>query len=323
MARDTWSVVGRAFSRPGAVLSIGGALFLGLVPTSYSPCPGSGQRTLTPTAYEKEPTQMSSAIQVRSSDTVLAGTDAGGGQPAVLFLNGAFGTQRDWARTISGLGDRYRIVTFDARGRGRSPRAPRYSFAADLEDLSAVIEATHLDQPILVGWSHGAALAVRYAAAHPGRVKGLVLADGAFPMPAPTAADQDKARRMFRYLGPLMAIMAAFGRSAKVSGSQAAEMNIDLRVALSTIGPDYDAISCPVDFIVGSKPHTGSTDADCRAMRATVPPLAEAHPNLVHYSTLEASHTELLSRFPGTIVDAIDDVAMKAAISSHERPKAG
>ncbi|MHB8324044.1 MAG: hypothetical protein ACYDEA_00150 [Candidatus Dormibacteria bacterium] len=46
MSRDTWSVVGRAFSGLGAVLSIGGALFLCLVPTSYSPCPQSGQRII-------------------------------------------------------------------------------------------------------------------------------------------------------------------------------------------------------------------------------------------------------------------------------------
>ncbi len=46
MSRDTWSAVGRAFSGLGVVLSLGGALFLGLVPTSYSPCPGSGPRII-------------------------------------------------------------------------------------------------------------------------------------------------------------------------------------------------------------------------------------------------------------------------------------
>ena len=64
---------------------------------------------------------MSATIQIEASDTTLYGTDNGVEGPALLFLNGAFGSQRDWTAIADQLGNRYRSVTFDARGRGRSP----------------------------------------------------------------------------------------------------------------------------------------------------------------------------------------------------------
>ena len=66
---------------------------------------------------------MSATIQIEASDTTLYGTDNGVEGPALLFLNGAFGSQRDWTAIADQLGNRYRSVTFDARGRGRSPGA--------------------------------------------------------------------------------------------------------------------------------------------------------------------------------------------------------
>ena len=53
---------------------------------------------------------------------------------------------------------------------------------AAVDDIGRVIDATGIERPILVGWSLGATLAVRYAAHHPGRVGGLVLIDGAYPI---------------------------------------------------------------------------------------------------------------------------------------------
>ncbi len=48
-------------------------------------------------------------------------------------------------------------------------------------------------RPLVVGWSLGADLAVWYAAAHPGRVGGLFLIDGAVPVNLVT--DPDDVRR--------------------------------------------------------------------------------------------------------------------------------
>ena len=134
---------------------------------------------------------MTSTFTVTTSDTQLCCTDSGGAGQTVVFLNGAFGTQRDWRRVLANLTGRYRCITFDARGRGQSSGSPSYSFAADVADVGAVLTQVDAERPILVGWSHGAALAVRYASQHKEGVSGLVLVDGAFPIAEPT--DEDRA----------------------------------------------------------------------------------------------------------------------------------
>src|SRR5690349_15167339 len=101
--------------------------------------------------------------------------EAAGATPALLFVNGAFATVQSWNRVIERLGGRFRSVRFDARGRGRSGRSADYSVQAAVDDVGRVVAATGLEQPILVGWSHGATLAVRHAARHPDQVRGLVL----------------------------------------------------------------------------------------------------------------------------------------------------
>jgi pimeloyl-ACP methyl ester carboxylesterase len=251
---------------------------------------------------------MSPHLPVQSSDTSLHCNDSGGAGCPILFLNGAFGTQHDWARVLGRLDPRYRTVTFDARGRGKSRRSKTYSFAADLDDVAAVVAATGLRRHLIVGWSHGAALAVRYAAQHPDEVTGLVLVDGAFPISMLAEADKEQARRTFRRLAPLMRVMAVFNRSARMSGSEAADLNIELDDLAASLTYDYDIIHCPIEFIVGSKPHMGATDEQCRTMRASITALVEQHGNISLFATLPASHNQILTKHPDIVATAIDRV---------------
>ena len=73
-----------------------------------------------------------------------------------------------------------------------------------VDDIGRVIDATGIERPILVGWSHGATIAVRYAAQHPRRVGGLVLIDGAYPIAMFDEAGKQKVRSQFRRLGWIM-----------------------------------------------------------------------------------------------------------------------
>jgi pimeloyl-ACP methyl ester carboxylesterase len=127
-------------------------------------------------------TAMSRQLMIPAADTRLYAVDAAGGTPALLFLSGGFGTVQNWSRVIRRLDGKYRAVRFDARARGKSGRSADYSVQAAVDDIGRVIDATGIERPILVGWSHGATIAVRYAAQHPGRVGGLVLIDGAYPI---------------------------------------------------------------------------------------------------------------------------------------------
>jgi pimeloyl-ACP methyl ester carboxylesterase len=114
-------------------------------------------------------------------DTALAVTDTGGSGRPVVYLNGSYASQRTWRHVIADLGPKWRHITFDERARGRSKRSADYSFEACLRDVDVVLEATRVENPILVGWSYGAALAVHWADRHPDRVAGVVAVDGGVP----------------------------------------------------------------------------------------------------------------------------------------------
>src|SRR4051812_42096954 len=120
---------------------------------------------------------MSRKLMVPAADTRLYAVDAPGGTPPLLLLSGGFGTVQNWSRVIRRLDGKYRTVRFDARARGKSSRSADYSVQAAVDDIGRVIDATGVERPILVGWSHGATIAVRYAAQHPGRVGGLKAPD--------------------------------------------------------------------------------------------------------------------------------------------------
>src|SRR5262245_55995190 len=112
-------------------------------------------------------------------DAALAVTDTRGPGRPVVYLNGAYASQRHWRPVIAELGTNWRHITYDERARGRSKRSADYSFAACLRDVDAVLEATGVDRPLLVGWSYGAAVAVHWAERNPGRILGVVSVDGA------------------------------------------------------------------------------------------------------------------------------------------------
>jgi pimeloyl-ACP methyl ester carboxylesterase len=208
------------------------------------------------------------------------------------------------------------MVAFDGRGRGKSRPSGRYSLQADLADLAAVLDEIGLDRPILVGWSSGAALALRYTAEHPGKVAGLVLVDGGFPVSLLSEEDKRRARRSFRRMGPAMRMLAAFGRSAKMTPDEAADLVLELDELAGTLGADYDSIEVPIDFVVGSKRHAGSTDEQCRSMRASLQPLVNRRENVSLFCTVPASHTRILAKHPDVVADSVNDVALRSGLVS-------
>jgi pimeloyl-ACP methyl ester carboxylesterase len=115
--------------------------------------------------------------RVPSGDVVLAGTDAGTGEPVVL-LHGLASTYRWWdlvARRLTG----YRVVRFDHRGHGCSTAPPDgYDIEHLATDVLAVLDRLDLDRVVLAGHSLGAAVALRLAATHPERVAALACVEG-------------------------------------------------------------------------------------------------------------------------------------------------
>ncbi|MGL6094754.1 MAG: alpha/beta fold hydrolase, partial [Fimbriiglobus sp.] len=105
----------------------------------------------------------------------LAYRDRGTGPP-VLFIQGV-GTSGDaWEPQVAGLGDRFRCLTFDNRGVGRSvPTGDRVTVPQMAEDAVRVLDAAGVRSAHVVGHSLGGLIALELALAARDRVRSLTL----------------------------------------------------------------------------------------------------------------------------------------------------
>jgi pimeloyl-ACP methyl ester carboxylesterase len=98
----------------------------------------------------------------------------------VVFVHGGGVTHEFWEHQVSGLMGRFRVITFDLRGCGRSDRPPRgYSIDIWAADLGALIELMGLERPAVVGHAVGAHIALRLASSRPDLLGRAVIASGA------------------------------------------------------------------------------------------------------------------------------------------------
>jgi pimeloyl-ACP methyl ester carboxylesterase len=120
---------------------------------------------------------MSKETVVASSNVSLTVRDAGGSGPGLVLLHGLSSNLAIWDLVVPLLADRFHVVCYDQRSHGRSGDAADFSFGALVADLQAVIDATALGNPVVVGHSWGASVALSYAATHPD-CPGVVCVDG-------------------------------------------------------------------------------------------------------------------------------------------------
>mgnify|MGYP006275527343 CR=1 FL=1 len=99
----------------------------------------------------------------------------GDGEPLVLTQGQGTGPAAR-AALVAGLAARFRVLTYDQRGSGRSPPAPQGQSMAELaEDLCGLMEVAGFVSAHVVGLSTGTGKATALAALHPHRVRRLVL----------------------------------------------------------------------------------------------------------------------------------------------------
>jgi pimeloyl-ACP methyl ester carboxylesterase/DNA-binding CsgD family transcriptional regulator len=103
------------------------------------------------------------------------------------------------ARFLRRLSAFCRVIAFDKRGTGLSDReleGETASIGERIEDVRAVMDAAGSERAVLFAWSEGGPMSIAFAAKHPARVAGLVLAGTTPKFPA----DPDFPEGMPRWL---------------------------------------------------------------------------------------------------------------------------
>jgi pimeloyl-ACP methyl ester carboxylesterase len=254
--------------------------------------------------------------KISNGEVQLAVSETGQGQ-TLLFFNGGGATQVSWKRLIHELREPYRFVTFDFRNHGKTTHSSDVSFKGFLSDAQVIMDQVAGDRPLVVGWSLGADLAVWYAAAHPGRVAGLFLIDGAVPVNL-VADPEDVKRRLdtpAMKFGPLL--LSLVGMGYRLTPSEFAALTIELNTHREQLLSAYDQLDCPVELVLATKSagEKGARAERNNALwRAGSEKLARLYPA---YSLQWVDNTHLLPfKEPTTLARSLDSFAQRIRAGS-------
>ncbi len=105
--------------------------------------------------------------------------ESNGGLP-ILCLAGLTRNSRDFEDVCARLGERYRVLALDLRGRGFSdwdPNWRNYNPQTYADDVLGMLDVLQIDQVILLGTSLGGLISTVLSYNHPNRVAGVMLND--------------------------------------------------------------------------------------------------------------------------------------------------
>ena len=111
------------------------------------------------------------------------------GLPPVLMLHGGAQTAHSFDEVAPPIARRHHVVCLDQRGHGDSDWGPRYRRVDFVGDASALLDRLGWRTTSLVGMSLGGLNSIAFAAAHPDRVRALVVVD-VVPSVAPEGREQ-------------------------------------------------------------------------------------------------------------------------------------
>jgi pimeloyl-ACP methyl ester carboxylesterase len=106
-------------------------------------------------------------------------TSTGSG-PAIIFVHGWTCDESSWQSQVPAFSQRYRVITLDLPGHGKSdmPKDGKFSMELFARAVEAVRSEAKVERAVLVGHSMGTPVIRQYATMFPSRVAALVLVDG-------------------------------------------------------------------------------------------------------------------------------------------------
>jgi pimeloyl-ACP methyl ester carboxylesterase len=103
-----------------------------------------------------------------------------GSGPAITLVHGWTCDETSWQGQVAELSKRFRVITLDLPGHGKSdsPKDGRFSMALFARAVEAVRAEAKIDRAVFAGHSMGTPVIRQYAQMYPQRVAGLVIVDG-------------------------------------------------------------------------------------------------------------------------------------------------
>jgi pimeloyl-ACP methyl ester carboxylesterase len=191
-----------------------------------------------------------------------------GSGPPVILMHGGLGHSGNWGYQVPALvRSGHCAVLIDSRGHGRSTRDARpFTYELMASDVSAVMDALHIEKAGLVGWSDGAVIALILAMKAPIRVAGVFF----------FACNMDPSgAKQIMELSPILA--RCLGRHAKDYAQ------------LSATPDQFEAFADAVGLMMKTEPNYSESD-----LAQISVPVAIVHSE--HDEFIKREHAEYLAR---------------------------
>jgi sigma-B regulation protein RsbQ len=137
------------------------------------------------------------AIAASVDGIPLHWTSAGAGPQTLMLVHGWTCDDSSWSGQVPALMRKYRILTLDLPGHGKSGKIEASKFSMDLfaRAVEAVRAEAGAERLVLVGHSMGTPVIRQYARLYPQHVAALVLVDGVVALGAPPPPGAQPAQR--------------------------------------------------------------------------------------------------------------------------------
>lgn len=108
----------------------------------------------------------------------------GEGEP-LLLIHGLGSSTRDWEFQVPTFSQKYRVITIDLRGHGKTdkPKGP-YNMQMFAKDIAELLEIIGVTSTHILGISLGGGIAFQFAVDYPELVKSLIIVNAGIEIPA-------------------------------------------------------------------------------------------------------------------------------------------
>ncbi|MDQ5823774.1 MAG: alpha/beta hydrolase [Chloroflexota bacterium] len=125
---------------------------------------------------EPEPTGTKNGHYVQANGLNIYYEEHGQGRPLILIHGGAL-TGESWQPYLAGFAERYRVITPDSRGHGRTANpVGMMSYRLMADDVAALVRALDIEKPLICGYSDGGQVALEIGMRHPDLPQALIIA---------------------------------------------------------------------------------------------------------------------------------------------------